>query len=86
MKRIILVAAAVLSLGGMGTAFAHSPNGGGLPPNIAGPVYGAHAFDDPPSAHQTGKTVFSQIFGHSKSSPAAADRTVEPNVAPAKGD
>jgi hypothetical protein len=72
MTKIILLASAVLILGGMGTAFAHPPNGGGLPPNIAGPVYGAHAFDNPPSAHQTGETVFSRIFGHSKSSQAEA--------------
>jgi hypothetical protein len=88
MKKIILAASAFLSLGGMGTAFAHTPTmGGGLPPSYTGPVYGSHAFDNQPAgAHQTGETVFSRIFGHSKSSQAVAHQTVEPNVTPAKGD
>ena len=88
MRKIILAAYAFLNLGGMGTAFAHTPTmGGGLPANSTGPVYGSHAFDnEPASVHQTGETVFSRIFGHSKSSQAAAHQTVEPNVTPAKGD
>jgi hypothetical protein len=75
MKKIILVASATLSLG-MGTAFAQ-----GLPAGSVPPAYGSHAFPNQP--YQT-RTVFSEIFGHSKSSQAAAERTVERNVTPAK--
>jgi hypothetical protein len=79
MKKIILAASAFLSLGGMGTAFAHSPTtGGGLPVNSTGPVYGSHAFDNQPAgAHRTGETVFSLIFGHSKTSPAVAHQPTD---------
>jgi hypothetical protein len=76
MKKLILVTSAVLSLG-VGTAFAQ-----GLPPGVANPVYGSHAF--PNQSYQTG-TIFSQIFGHSKTSQAAADRASVPNVTQAKG-
>jgi hypothetical protein len=75
MKMIILVACAVLSLG-MGPAFAQ-----GLPAGSVPPVYGSYAF--PNQSYQTG-TIFSKIFGHSKSSQAAAGRAVERNVTPAK--
>jgi hypothetical protein len=75
MKKIILVASAVLSLG-MDVAFAQ-----GLPAGSAPPVYGSHAFSNRP--RQTG-TIFSEIFGHSKSVQTAADRTVRRNVAPAR--
>jgi hypothetical protein len=77
MKKIILVASAVLNLG-MGTAFAQ-----GLPPGYANPAYGSHAFPNQP--YHTG-TIFSEIFGHSKSGHATADRTVERNVTSAKAD
>jgi hypothetical protein len=76
LKKIILVAFAVLSLG-MGTASAQ-----GLPAGSQPPVYGSHAFPNQP--YQTG-TIFSEIFGRSKSSKAAADRAVERNVNQAKG-
>jgi hypothetical protein len=73
MKKIILVASAFLSPG-MGTAFAQ-----GLPAGSVPPVYGSHAF--PKQPYQTG-TIFSELFGHSKSSQAAAERKVERNVTP----
>jgi hypothetical protein len=73
MKKLILAASAVLSLGA-GTAFAQGAPGGSVPP-----VYGSHAFPNQP--YQTGM-ILSGIFGHSKSSPAAADRAVERNVTP----
>ena len=75
MKKIILVALGVLSLG-MSTAFAQ-----GLPAGAVAPIYGSHAFPDRP--RQTG-TIFSEIFGHSKSGQAAAKRVVQRNVAPAR--
>jgi hypothetical protein len=75
MKKIMLVVSAVLSLG-MGTAFAQ-----GLPAGSEPPAYGSHAFPNQP--RHTG-TIFSEIFGHSKSSQAAADRTAQRNVTPAK--
>ena len=75
MKKIILAASAVLSLGA-GTAFAQGVSAGSVPP-----VYGSHAFSNQP--YRTG-TIFSEIFGHSKSSQAAADGAVEGNVTPAK--
>ena len=73
MKKIIHVAFAVLSLG-TGTAFAQ-----GLPAGSVPPAYGSHAFPNHP--YQSG-TIFSEIFGHSKSCQAAADRTVERSVTP----
>jgi hypothetical protein len=69
MKKIILVASAVLSLG-MGPALAQ-----GLPPGLV--VYGSQASSNHPP--KTG-TIFSKIFGHSQSSQAAADRTVQRHV------
>ena len=63
MKKIILVASAVLSPGA-GTAFAQ-----GLPAGSVPPVYGSHAFPNQP--YQTG-TIFSEIFGHSKSEPGGS--------------
>jgi hypothetical protein len=74
MKKLILVASAVLSLG-MGTAFAQ-----GLPAGSV--VYGSQPFSN--QSRHTG-TLFSEIFGHSKNSQVAADRTVQRNVTPARG-
>jgi hypothetical protein len=75
MKKIIVVASAVLSLG-MGSAFAQ-----GLPAGSVPPVYGSHAFPNQP--YRTA-TIYSEIFGHPKSSRAPVERTVERNVTPAK--
>jgi hypothetical protein len=75
MKKITLVASAVLCLG-MDTALAQ-----GMPAGSVPPVYGSHAFPNQPSKPGT---IFREIFGHSKSRQAAADRTVQRNVAPAR--
>ena len=74
MKKLILVASSVLSLG-MGTAFAQ-----GLPAGSV--VYGSQPFSNHP---RHSGTIFSEIFGHSKSGQAAADRMVQRNVTPARG-
>jgi hypothetical protein len=74
MKKLILVASAILSLG-MGTALAQ-----GLPAGSV--VYGSQPFSNHPR-HTA--TIFSEIFGHSKSDQAAADRMVQRNATPARG-
>jgi hypothetical protein len=76
MKKMFLASFAVLGLG-MGAAFAQ-----GVPPGTVPPVYGSQAF--PHQSYQTG-TIFSQIFGHSKSNQATTDRVDDRNVTPAKG-
>jgi hypothetical protein len=72
----LLLLLVFMTVVGMGAAIACR-----LPPGVGHQVYGAQAFPNQP--YQTG-TIFSWILDHSKSSQAAADRTVEPNVTPAK--
>ncbi len=72
MKKFILAAAAVLSLGAS-AAFAQ-----GLPPGASPPNYGSQAF---PNQQYHNHTVFSELFGHAKNSQTVAEH----NATQAKG-
>ena len=65
MKKIILAAATILSLG-TGASFAQ-----GLPPGSTPPEYGSRAFTGQP---HNNKSFLSELFGHSKSNQAEADQ------------
>jgi hypothetical protein len=83
MKKIVLAAVAVASLGMSGAAFAQA-----VPQHLV-EQYGTQAFSDhhnDQSVQFLGKgTVFGRLFGHSESGQPTVDKTAGQNGAPSRG-